>query len=131
MSESDTQTKLPAGAPIKVPQKEPHAMSAKPQAATKSRPKHLPPYHVVLLDDDDHSYDYVIEMLKSLFGHKEEEGFRLAKEVDRDGRAIVFTTHKELAELKRDQIHSFGKDVRIASCAGAMSARIEPAVTGE
>ena len=56
-------------------------------------------------------------MLKSLFGHKEEEGFRLAKEVDRDGRAVVFTTHQELAELKRDQIHSFGKDLRVATCA--------------
>jgi ATP-dependent Clp protease adaptor protein ClpS len=110
-------------------------------AVTKTRPKEetktgekvkeLPPFNVVLLNDDDHSYEYVIEMLKALFGHKEEEGFRLAKEVDRDGRAVVLTTHKELAELKRDQIHSFGKDVRVATCAGAMSARIEPAESGE
>jgi ATP-dependent Clp protease adaptor protein ClpS len=130
MSESDTHTVAPPAPLSAAPEKSTAVASAKPQAAQKPRPKHLPPYHVVLLDDDDHSYEYVIEMLKSLFGHKEEEGFRLAKEVDRDGRSVVFTTHKELAELKRDQIHSFGKDLRVASCAGAMSARIEPAETG-
>jgi ATP-dependent Clp protease adaptor protein ClpS len=131
MSDSDTQTTSPVAAPTKEPQNPPTAASGKPQTARKPRSKQLPPYHVVLMDDDDHSYEYVIEMLKSLFGHKEEEGYRLAKEVDRDGRAVVFTTHKELAELKRDQIHSFGKDLRVATCAGAMSARIEAAEAGE
>ena len=87
----------------------------------------LPPYHVVLLDDNDHTHEYVIEMLKALFGHPEEMGMELAKEVDKTGRAIVYTTHKEKAELKRDQIHAFGPDVRCASCKGAMSAVIEPA----
>ena len=29
----------------------------------------LPPYNVVLLDDDDHSYAYVIEMLGDVFGY--------------------------------------------------------------
>jgi ATP-dependent Clp protease adaptor protein ClpS len=126
MSESETHTVTPA-APVKEASEKPAAASAKPQAAVKPRSKQLPPYHVVLLNDDDHTYEYVIEMLKSLFGHKEEEGYRLAKVVNGDGRAVVFTTHKELAELKRDQIHSFGKDQRVATCAGAMSARIEAA----
>ena len=78
--------------------------------AKKKSPKKLPPFHVVLLNDDDHSYEYVIEMLRSIFGHNDQEGFRLADEVDKNGRAIVYTTHKELAELKRDQIHGFGRD---------------------
>src|SRR4051812_16056737 len=100
----------------------------KPAEQTKKRPpKQMPPFHVVLLNDDDHSYEYVIEMLKSIFGHNDQQGFRLAEEVDKSGRAIVFTTHKELAELKRDQIHSFGKDERVATCKGAMSAIVEPA----
>ena len=29
--------------------------------------KQIPRYHVVLLDDADHTYDYVVEMLMALF----------------------------------------------------------------
>ena len=87
----------------------------------------IPQYHVVLLDDDDHSYDYVIEMLTQLFGHSVETAFQMAVEVDRSGRVIVDTTHKERAELKRDQIHAYGPDWRIEHCRGSMSAHVEPA----
>lgn len=89
--------------------------------------KHQPPYHVVLLNDDDHSYDYVILMLKDLFGHPVEKGFLLAREVDRTGRAIVLTTTMERAELKVEQIHAYGPDVSIPRCQGSMSAVAEPA----
>ena len=100
----------------------------KPAQTPKKRPpKQMPPFNVVLLNDNDHSYEYVIKMLKSLFGHNDQQGFKLANEVDKQGRAIVFTTHKELAELKRDQIHAFGKDETVATCKGSMSAVVEPA----
>jgi ATP-dependent Clp protease adaptor protein ClpS len=89
--------------------------------------KRQPPYHVVLLNDDDHTYEYVIEMLKALFAHPVEKGFQLAKIVDTKGRAIVCTTSLERAELKRDQIHAYGPDPRIPRCKGSMSAEIEPA----
>jgi ATP-dependent Clp protease adaptor protein ClpS len=82
---------------------------------------------VVLLNDDDHTYEYVIEMLQQLFGHPPELGFMMAREVDTRGRVIVDTTSKERAELKRDQIHAFGPDRRLARCQGSMSAVIEPA----
>ncbi len=95
--------------------------------ATPKKPKPLPPYHVVLLDDDDHTHEYVIEMLCALFGHPEEMGGQLAQEVDRTGRAIVLTTHKEKAEFKRDQIHAYGADTRVATCKGSMTAIVEPA----
>jgi ATP-dependent Clp protease adaptor protein ClpS len=85
-----------------------------------------PPYHVVLWDDDDHTYPYVITMLQELFGHPPEMGFKLAKEVDVTGRVIVMTTTRERAELKRDQIHAYGKDDTIDGCKGSMKATIEP-----
>lgn len=88
---------------------------------------HIPQYHVILLDDNDHTYDYVIEMLMRLFGHDEATALRMASEVDLTGRVIVDTTSKERAELKRDQIHSYGPDWRIEHCQGSMSATIEPA----
>ena len=72
--------------------------------------KRQPPYNVILLNDDDHTYEYVIAMLQTLFGHPPEKGYQMAKEVDTTGRVIVMTTTMEHAELKRDQIHAFGAD---------------------
>lgn len=94
----------------------------------RNKPKRQPPYHVILWDDNDHTYQYVIAMLQKLFGHPPEKGFQLAKEVDTRGKAIVLTTTREHAELKRDQIHAFGKDDLTAGCKGSMSATIEPSM---
>jgi len=96
-------------------------------ARERSRPKPQPPYHVILKDDDDHTYDYVVGMLRKLFGHTPEHALQLAREVDETGRVIVDTTTLERAELKRDQIHTFGRDWRVSRCQGSMSATIEPA----
>ena len=91
------------------------------------RPRRQPPYHVILMDDDDHTYDYVIGMLRKLFGHSPECAYKLAETVDETGRVIVDTTTLERAEFKRDQIHAFGRDWRIVHCQGSMSATLEPA----
>lgn len=91
------------------------------------KPRRLPPYNVVLLDDDDHTYSYVIEMLGKLFGYSEQRAYQMAKEVDTTGRVIVLTTTREHAELKRDQILAYGPDWRMARSKGSMSAIIEPA----
>lgn len=88
--------------------------------------KRQPRYQVILWNDEEHSYEYVIIMLMTLFGHPPEKGFLLAKEVDTQGRAVVLTTTREHAELKRDQIHAFGKDGLVGGCAGSMWATIEP-----
>lgn len=93
----------------------------------KKKDYKIPKYHVVLWDDDHHSYEYVVRMLKELFGHPDQKGFQLAKTVDSDGRVVVLTTTKEHAELKRDQIHAYGKDDAIKDCAGSMTASIEEA----
>jgi ATP-dependent Clp protease adaptor protein ClpS len=86
-----------------------------------------PRWQVVLLNDDDHTYEYVIEMLVKLFQHTIETAYRMACEVDQAGRVVVDTTSKERAELKRDQIHAYGADWRLPRSKGSMSAEIEPA----
>ena len=88
--------------------------------------KKQPKYNVILLNDDHHTYQYVIEMLMELFAHEDIKAFEMAKEVDTTGRVIVLTTTMEHAELKRDQIHAYGKDKRIVGCKGSMSATMEP-----
>jgi len=100
---------------------------AAPRERASRNTENLPPYNVVLLDDDDHSYEYVILMLKKVFGHPVEKGYELAQEVDATGRVVVATTHLEHAELKRDQIQNFGPDPLIPRCKGSMSATVEPA----
>lgn len=97
-----------------------------PELDVDQETKLQPLYNVILLDDDDHSYDYVIEMLADIFGHSKETAFRMASEVDATGRVIVATLALERAEFKRDQIHAYGADWRIPHCAGSMSAEIEP-----
>lgn len=93
----------------------------------QSRSKRQPPYHVLLVDDDDHTYEYVIDMLRKLFGYTTEHAYILACDVDTRGRVILETTTKERAEFKRDQVLSFGRDWRITRCAGSMTSIIEPA----
>ena len=98
-----------------------------PREKKGRKTKGLPPYNVVLLDDNDHSFEYVIRMLNKVFGYPSEKGHRMAVEVDTTGRVVVATTNLEQAELKRDQIHAFGPDPLIPRCKGSMSATIEPA----
>lgn len=85
-----------------------------------------PLYNVILLNDDDHSYDYVVEMLQSLFYFSTQEAFNHAVEVDLTGRTIIVTCSLREAEYGRDQIHAYGPDWRIPRCQGSMSAIIEP-----
>jgi ATP-dependent Clp protease adaptor protein ClpS len=104
-----------------------------PETVVRTKPKRdektkrLPPYHVILMNDDDHTFDYVIHMMQRLFGHPVEKGYQIAVEVHSKGRVIVDTTSKERAELKRDQIHAFGPDPLLPRCQGSMSATIEAA----
>lgn len=98
-----------------------------PAKRERKQPERLPPYHVILFDDDDHTFDYVIGMLSRVFGYTKEHSLMLATEVDATGRVIVETTSLERAELKRDQIHTFGRDWRVPRCSGSMTAVIEPA----
>ena len=108
--------------------------TAAPQTQTRTgtRPEtdEPVPWNVVLLNDDDHTVAYVVNMMKSLFGHPEGRGLKIAEAVDKEGRAVCLTTTKEYAEFKRDQILAYGKDREIDGCKGSMSAVIEPAEFG-
>jgi ATP-dependent Clp protease adaptor protein ClpS len=105
---------------------EPEVREKPKQATRRKPPKRQPRYHVILWNDDDHSYEYVIDMMAELFAHPETEGKRIAHEVDHSGKAICCTTTLERAELKRDQIHAYGADKRMQRSKGSMSATIEP-----
>jgi len=105
------------------------AVSVRPKNRDKkkNKPKKEPRFHVILWNDDDHTYDYVIIMLHVIFGYSVEKGFQLAREVDTHGRAIVFTSSLERAEVKRDQILGFGPDPLLAQSQGSIIATLEKA----
>ena len=86
-----------------------------------------PRYHLVLLDDDHHSYAYVIEMLGRIFGYAKEKAFALARIVDTQGRVIVETAGHEQVTRNQEKIHGYGADPRIPASKGSMSALVEEA----
>lgn len=100
------------------------------RAASKPQTKQPWLWNVVLLDDQDHTYDYVIRLGQELFSLSKEKALQLAQRVDKDGRAVCLTTHKEHAELKREQITAFGRDPLMATSRGSMGSIIEPAEVG-
>jgi ATP-dependent Clp protease adaptor protein ClpS len=83
--------------------------------------------HLVLIDDDQHTYEYVIEMLGSIFGYGAEKSFALARIVDTEGRAILETAERPRCERHQSQIHSYGADPKVPTCRGSMTAVIEEA----
>ena len=101
--------------------------SVSPETDVIERERMVPLYSVVLLDDNDHTYDYVIEMLQKIFIFSLEQAYQHAEEVDRCGRTVLITCELPEAEFARDQIHAYGPDWRLPRSQGSMSAIIEPA----
>jgi ATP-dependent Clp protease adaptor protein ClpS len=110
---------------------------AEPIVVTESAPKNKvhastqtrrqPPYHVILLNDEEHTFEYVIEMIVKVFGHSMTTAENLTWQVHNKGRAIALTTHRELAELKCEQVLSYGPDPRMSISKGPLRCYVEPA----
>jgi len=98
----------------------------KPRESTRTR--RVPPYHLIIANDDHHSMEFVVEVLRKVLGVPMERAVQLMLEAHTSGRAIVWTGPKEVAELKSEQVHTFHeyrepgkKDL------GPVSCTIEPA----
>ncbi len=110
---------------------------AEPIVTTQTTPKsktdletwtrRQPPYHVVILNDEEHTFDYVIELLTKLFAHPLATAEELTLRIHHAGRAVVLTTHREKAELKREQVLAYGPDPRMSISKGPLGCYIEPA----
>lgn len=73
---------------------------------TKSKIEEIPPYKVILLDDNITTMEFVVRILIQLFGKDFETAQRLMMEVHTQGAAHVATFSKEQAELKQEQVHA-------------------------
>ena len=80
------------------------------QSDSRSKKKKQPPYAVIVHNDEQHTWPYVIDVLQRVCGHPLERARRLTAQVHFHGKAHVWVGALEIAELKRDQIRGFGKD---------------------
>jgi ATP-dependent Clp protease adaptor protein ClpS len=87
--------------------------------------RRIPPYHVILENDDYHSFTFVVSVLCKALGHSVERAYQLMLQAHQTGRAIVWTGPKEVAELKAEQIGIFHEDPY-----GPLGCTIEPACGG-
>jgi len=99
-------------------------MSTEPEVNV--RPKLLPPYNVILENDEHHSYEFVVMVLCKALGCSTERSFKFTLQAHESGQAVVWTGPKEVAELKLEQILTFHED-RDGRKLGPLSCRIEPA----
>ena len=92
------------------------------------RTRTIPPYHVILLNDDHHSMEFVMEVLCKVLGVAAERAYQFMIEAHTSGRAIIWTGSKEVAELKLEQIQSI-PEIRASDDAklGPLACDIEPA----
>ncbi len=99
---------------------------ARPQETTRTR--RVPPYQVILENDDYHSFAFVIEVLCKVLGCAPERAYQLALQAHTSGRAAIWTGPKEVAELKADQLTTF-HEIRESDQAhlGPLGCTIEPA----
>ena len=100
-------------------------VETEPGSTTKDELSKL--YHVIILNDDEHTFDYVIEMLQAIFGFSYATALAHTMEADQTGSSIVWTSGLEEAEQKRDQIHAYGPDWRMPNSRGSVVALVEPA----
>jgi ATP-dependent Clp protease adaptor protein ClpS len=98
---------------------------------TKSKKEHktrrLPPFNVVLLNDDHHTMEFVVDVLQKVLGCNPQKAVILMSEAHHTGRSIVWTGPKEVAELKVEQIQSFHEVKPDGAKLGPLGVDLEPA----
>ena len=102
-------------------------VTTRPKAKEDTETRQLPPYHVILENDDHHSFEFVVEVLQKAVGFNEQRAFLVTKEAHTKGRAIVWTGAKEVAELKVEQIRSFHEIHVDGRKLGPVGVTMEPA----
>jgi ATP-dependent Clp protease adaptor protein ClpS len=102
----------PTSAPPDREKNDPVAVKDAPKTAPpKPKPKRLPPYKVLLHNDDKNDMEYVVRTICRLTPLNEEEAVQKMLEAHRQGVTLMLTTHRERAELYVDQFASCGLTV--------------------
>ena len=104
------------------------AVTTKPKERERTSTRQIPPYHVILENDDHHTMEFVVDVLRKVLGCPLERAMQLMLQAHTSGRAIVWTGPKEVAELKVEQIRTFKEIHPVSGAAlGPLGCSIEPA----
>jgi ATP-dependent Clp protease adaptor protein ClpS len=104
-------------------------VTTKPKEETRTR--RVPPYNVILENDDHHSMEFVVGVLIKTLGYSTERCVQLMMEAHTSGRAVVWTGTREVAELKMEQMQTFHETREMdGKKLGALSCLVEPAPGG-
>jgi ATP-dependent Clp protease adapter protein ClpS len=90
--------------------------TVKTKRRTAPKPKlpgMLPPWKVLLHNDDKNEVGFVVVTIMELTPLKQEEAIQRTFEANDQDVALLLVTHKERAELYRDQFQSKGLTVSI------------------
>ena len=93
----------------------------------REQPKTQPPYAVIVFNDNEHTFQYVVETFTKVFGYPMEKSYILASQIHHQGKGIVWSGVREVAELKLDQLRSAGRDFNgIRAVESPLRAIVEP-----
>jgi ATP-dependent Clp protease adaptor protein ClpS len=110
--------------PREVPREAPETGTGE-EVETEPRPKTQAPCKVILFNDEEHTYDYVVEMLTHASRLSRENAFRCAVEVDLTGRTNVHYGTRVECEGVVARIAAYGPDHRLPQSMSSMNAEIQ------
>jgi ATP-dependent Clp protease adaptor protein ClpS len=93
----------------------------------ETRTRRVPPYNVILENDDHHSMEFVVEVLCKALGCATERAVQFMLKAHTSGRAVVWTAPREVAELKAEQIKTFHEIREGGRDLGPLGCVVEPA----
>jgi ATP-dependent Clp protease adaptor protein ClpS len=98
------------------------------ETTEQTHTRRIPPYNVIIYNDDHHSMEFVVEVLCKALGVTLERAVEFMWTAHTSGRAAVWTGSKEGAELKAEQIQTFREvSSRDGAQLGPLGVAIEPA----
>ena len=85
------------------------ATTTEQRSSTRGGTALLPPYRVILHNDDVNTMDHVVRALRAAVPRlSEPEAVRIMLEAHHTGRAVVIVCPLEEAELYRERLESYG-----------------------
>jgi ATP-dependent Clp protease adaptor protein ClpS len=93
---------------------------------TDQKVKFMPRWHVILLNTDVHTFEYVITLIMDIFKKDADEAVNCTLKIHKEGQCIVETTHKERAEMLKEQVETYGADPNMKGEPHTLPCVIEP-----
>jgi ATP-dependent Clp protease adaptor protein ClpS len=82
-------------------------------------------FDLVLLNDDTHSFEYVIAVLRRGFGLSYSQALALARDIDAGERGVVFTGTRCEVERMREWVLARGPDPAVPTSTGPLQVLVE------